>query len=133
MQSPVQQTCPLYESHTGTNLAQALIAAVEEWKLDRPSSNIPITTDNAKNKVNAEIEATLGPKIACFAHVINLASQRGISVNELDRLLGIIRQVVSFFHRSTTAVHVLKTEQKMSQLPTHTLIHDETNKMKLHF
>jgi hypothetical protein len=99
----VLQTRPIYQSHTGTNLAQVLLGAVAEWKLERPNSNIPTTKDNAKSQANAVIEAELGPQIACFAHVIHLASQRGISVNQMDRLLGRIRKVVSFFHRGTTA------------------------------
>ncbi|KAF0022157.1 hypothetical protein F2P81_025589 [Scophthalmus maximus] len=48
MRSPVLQTRPLYESPTGTHLAQVLTQAVEEWKIKRPSTNIPVTTDNAK-------------------------------------------------------------------------------------
>lgn len=127
MRSPVLQTRPLYESHTGTNLAQVLTAAVEEWKLERPNRSIPVTTDNAKNQVNAVIEASLGAHIPCFAHVINLASQRGITVNQMDRILGRIRRVVSFFHRSTTAAHVLKTKQELlmkKENEQHKLIHD---------
>ncbi|XP_056292793.1 zinc finger BED domain-containing protein 4-like [Pseudoliparis swirei] len=42
----------------------------------------------------------------------------------MDRLLGRIRKVVSYFHRSATAAHVLKTRQEMLKLPTHKLIHD---------
>ncbi len=121
---------PLWQSHrhksgTGTG-------AVAEWKLERPNSNIPVSTDNAKNQVNAVIEAGLGPQIACFAHVINLATQRGISVNQMDCLFGRIKKVVSFFHQSTTATHVLKTKQEMLQLPppqANTWCH---NKMELH-
>ncbi len=124
MRSPVLQTRPLYESHTGTHLAQVLTQAVEEWKINRPSTNIPVTTDNAKNQINAVNEAGLGPQIGCFAHAVNLASQKGISVNRMDRLLGRIRKVVSYFHRSTTAAHVLKTRQEIIKLPTHKLIHD---------
>ncbi|XP_073491217.1 E3 SUMO-protein ligase ZBED1-like [Aquarana catesbeiana] len=124
MRSPVLQTRPLYESHTSTHLAQILTQAVEEWKMKRPSTNIPVTTDNAKNQINAVNEAGLGPHIGCFAHVVNLASQKGISINRMDRLLGRIRKVVSYFHRSTTAAHVLKTKQEMLKLPTHKLIHD---------
>lgn len=45
-------------------------------------------------------------------------------MNKMDRLLGRIRKVVSYFHGSTTAAHVLKTKQEMLQLPTHKLIHD---------
>ncbi|XP_040183654.1 E3 SUMO-protein ligase ZBED1-like [Rana temporaria] len=124
MRSPVLQTRPLYESHTSAHLAQVLTEAVDEWKLKRPSTNIPVTTDNAKNQVNAVIEAGLGPQIGCFAHVVNLASQKGISVSRMDRLFGRIRKVVSYFHRSTTAAHVLKTKQEMLKLPKHKLIND---------
>ena len=124
IKSPVLQTRPLYESHTGTNLAQVPAEAVAEWKIERPKNNIPVTTDNAKNQVSAVKEAGLGQQIGCFAHVINSASQRGITSHKMDRLLGRIRKVVSFFHRSTTAAHVLKTKQEMLQLPTHKLIQD---------
>ncbi|CDQ83883.1 unnamed protein product [Oncorhynchus mykiss] len=44
----------------------------------------------------------------------------------MERLLGRIRKVVSFLHRSTTATHVLNTKQEMLQLPTHKLIHHVT-------
>lgn len=101
---------------------------MEEWKIKRPSTNIPVTTDNAKNQINAVNEAGLGPQIGCFPHVVNLASQKGISVNRMDRLLGRIRKVVPYFHRSTTAAHVLKTKQEMLKLPTHKLIHDVPTK-----
>ncbi len=124
MRSLVLQTRPLYKSHTGTHLAQVLTQAVEEWKLERPNTNIPVTTDNAKNQINAVNEAGLWPQIGCFAHAVNLASQKGITVNKMDRLLGRIRKVVSYFHRSTTAAHVLKTKQEMLKLPTHKLIPD---------
>ena len=97
IKSPVLQTRPLYESHTGTNLAQVLTGAVAEWKIERPKNNIPVTTDNAKNQVNAVKEAGLGPQIGCFAHVINLACQRGITSPKMDRLLG------RWFHFSTAA------------------------------
>ncbi|KAL3969495.1 Arf-GAP with GTPase, ANK repeat and PH domain-containing protein 2 [Sarotherodon galilaeus] len=122
--TPVLQTRPLYESHTGTNLAHLLTEAMAEWRIERPNTNIPVTTENAKNQINAVKEAGLGPQIGCFAHAINLASQKGIKVSKMDRLLGRIRKVVSYFHRSSTAAHVLKTKQDMLQLPTHKLIHD---------
>ncbi|KAG5269983.1 hypothetical protein AALO_G00187330 [Alosa alosa] len=124
MRSPVLQTRPLYESHTGSHLAQVLTQAVEEWKIKRPTTNIPVTTDHAKNQINAVNEAGLGPQIGCFAHVVNLALEKGISVNRMDRLLERIRKVVSYFHRSTTATHVFETRQEMLKPPAHKLIHD---------
>lgn len=75
MKSYVLQTRPLYESHTSEHLSEALTEAVTEWKLQRDSSTIPVTTDNAKNMVNAvNATAGLGPQIGCFAHTVNLAA-----------------------------------------------------------
>ncbi len=36
--------------------------------------------------------------------------------------------MVSFFHRSTTAAHALKTKQDMLELPVNKLIHDVTTR-----
>ena len=53
---------------------------------------------NTKNQVNAVTHAVLGPRIACFVHVINLASLRKISVNQMDRLPGRRTKVVFGFN-----------------------------------
>ncbi|KAI4809482.1 hypothetical protein KUCAC02_018361 [Chaenocephalus aceratus] len=47
-----------------------------------------------------------------------------MAVNQVSRLLGKIRRAVSFFHRSTTAAHVLEQKQEMLHLPKHRLIND---------
>ncbi len=125
MRSCVLQTRPIYESHTSEHLSEMLTDAVAEWKLERVNSIIPVTTDNAKNIVNAiDLAAGLGPQIGCFAHTVNLAAKSAISLNQVSRLLGKVRKVVSFFHRSTTAAHALKTKQGMLELLVHKLIHD---------
>lgn len=69
-------------------------------------------------------EAELSPHIRCFAHTLNLASQAGLKVNAVSRLLGRVRRVASFFHRSSTATAVLTTKQKLLNLPVHKLIID---------
>lgn len=68
---------PLSESYRGTNLAQ-----VEELNLKkkkRLNSNIPLVTDNTKNRITVVIKAGLRPQIPCFAHLIILTCQRWIS------------------------------------------------------
>lgn len=125
MKSAVLQTRPLYESHTSAHLAEELTNAVTEWKLERPNITIPVTTDNAANIVNAIHEAGgLGPQIGCFAHVVNLAAKKAVAITPVSRLLGKIRHAVTFFHKSTTAHHVLTVKQDMLDLPKHKLIHD---------
>lgn len=102
-------------SHTGVNIGEVLKEAVSEWGLDRHDTRkISLTTDNASNMDIAAHTAELSPHIGCFAHTINLACQRGLKVNSMSRLMGRIRKIVSFFHRSTTATAALKRNKKDS-------------------
>ncbi|XP_051814750.1 E3 SUMO-protein ligase ZBED1-like [Acanthochromis polyacanthus] len=66
----------------------------------------------------------MSPNIACFAHTLNLAAQKGLGVNQMHRILGKVRRIVAFFHRSTTAAAVLDTKQKQLLLPNHKLVMD---------
>ncbi|XP_051805174.1 E3 SUMO-protein ligase ZBED1-like [Acanthochromis polyacanthus] len=129
MASFVLQTRPLFETHTGTNIAQVLREAVAEWKLDRPKHSIAVVTDNARNMDVAVREAGLGPHIKCFAHTLNLATQAGLAVPRVSRLLGRIRRIVAFFHRSPSATAVLTSKQKaLDQGNQHKLIMDVTTR-----
>lgn len=121
----VLQTRPVYESHTSTHLAHELMQAVTEWKLERANVTIPVTTDNAPNIVNAIRDTRVfGPHVACFAHTLNLAAKKAVALSAVSRILGMIRRVVTFFHKSTTAAHVLTKKQQMLSIPEHKLIHD---------
>lgn len=125
----VLQTRPLHESHTSEHLSEALTQALRDWKLRRDQSTIPVTTDNAKNIVNAVNEtAGLGPQIGCFAHTVNLAAKNAVSVQQVSHLLGKVRKVVTFFHHSAAAAHVLAAKQEMLELPVHKLKHDVTTR-----
>lgn len=117
MKSPVLQTRPVYEQHTSTHPAENLQEAVAEWKL-KP---VAVTTDNERNIVNAVSDAGLGPHIGCFAHTLNLASQKRMAVSQVSQLLG---KTAGFFHRSSVAARILETKQMMLNLPKHCLIHD---------
>lgn len=99
-----------------------------EWKITRPGIPIPVTTDSARNIVNAVEMAGFSPHIRCFAHTVNLAAQKGMAVNQVSRVLGRVRKVVTFFHKSTTAAAVLCDKQKMLQLPSHKLVQDVTTR-----
>lgn len=120
----VLQTRRMDESHTSENLSKILTSAISEWNLQRYEQNPSLTSDNASNIVNAAKQAELSPHVGCVAHTINLATQRGLKVSQMDRLLGRIRRIASFFHRSTTAMAVLKSKQSLLELPQHKLIND---------
>lgn len=123
MKSYVLQTRHLYVSHTGVNIGNVLKEALTEWKLPT-EHEVALVTDNASNMEIAAKTADLQPHIGCFAHTVNLACQRGLKVSALGRLLGRIRKVVSYFHRSTTATAVLKSKQQQLSLPIHKLVQD---------
>ena len=52
MVNVVLQTCPLFKSHTGSNIVKVLQAAVIDWELKRPNYGISIVTD----KVSISLE-----------------------------------------------------------------------------
>lgn len=80
-------------------------------------------TDNAAN-MSVAVEIAGYPHVRCFAHVLNLAVQRALKLPNVARLLGRIRRMCTFFHRSTSAAEALKRNQKMLGLPHHKLITD---------
>lgn len=96
--SHVLQTRAMHESHTGSNIAELLKAALEEW--DLISKDPAIVTDNAANM-------SVAADFRCFAHTLNLASERALKLPAVARLLGRVRRLSTFFKRSTTASHVL--------------------------
>lgn len=124
----VLQTRPHFESHTGVNIAEVLQAAVTDWGLMKPNRGIAIVTDNARNMDVAVREAGFEPHIKCFAHTVNLATQAGLCVARVARLLGRVRRVTAFFHRSLTAAALLTSKQKLLELPPHKLIMDVTTR-----
>lgn len=127
----VLQTRAMFESHTGHNIAEVLTAAVNEWDLKRANRDIAIVTDNARNMDVAVKEAGgLAPHIKCFAHTLNLATQAGLKVTAVSRLLGRVRRVAAFFHRSTHACGVFKAKQKALGLAGNKLIVDCRNAME---
>ncbi|KAL1258990.1 hypothetical protein QQF64_009567 [Cirrhinus molitorella] len=118
----VLQTRPLFESHTGAKIAEVLQAAVTEWDLKKPDHGIAIVTDNARNMDGAVHEAGFGLHIKCFSQTTNLATQAGLCVARVAHLLGRMRRITAFFHRSSTAAAVLTSKQKLLQLPPHKFI-----------
>lgn len=118
----VLQTRAFKGSHTGKNVGALLKHACADWNLlDKEPA---LVTDNATNMVLAGVEAELSPHLMCFAHTINLATQKAFKVDTVARLLGRVRRVVGFFHRSVRAAEILQDKQKQLALPIHKLIQD---------
>ncbi|XP_035988251.1 zinc finger BED domain-containing protein 1-like isoform X1 [Fundulus heteroclitus] len=119
--SYVLQTTEVTSSHTAANLAEMLTGAIQTWGLT--SKQPAVVTDNAANMVCA-VEIKQLMHVGCFAHTLNLASQAGLKIPAVSRLLARVRRIAAFFHRSTTASYILKEKQKLLQLPAHKLTLD---------
>ena len=117
----VLQTRIMSQSHTGENLAAELNQAFCEWNI--MGKVVALVTDNASNMVSCSQEISL-PRIGCFAHTLNLASQRALKIASLSKMLAKIRRIVQFFHKSSTATVIFRQKQSLLQLPNHKLIQD---------
>ena len=124
MKAYVLQTRVMYESHTSENLSELLKCAVAEWDLKRYGHMPSLTTDNAKNIMNAGELAGMKPHIGCVAHTINLATQKGLQVPKMEKLLARVRRVVTYFHKSSIGMSYLNNKQTLLELPKHKLIMD---------
>ncbi|XP_011409475.1 PREDICTED: zinc finger BED domain-containing protein 4-like [Amphimedon queenslandica] len=120
LKSAVLSTKHVDESHTAINLAAILKAITDEWNIT--DKVCCVTTDNAANITNA-INHNSWKNLPCFAHKINLVVTNSLSeLPELSSLIQSVKNIVSYFHRSTKASDKLKVIQARLNLPEHKLI-----------
>ncbi|WAR31209.1 hypothetical protein MAR_033751, partial [Mya arenaria] len=110
------------KTHSAVNLANCLMETVTQWQLERNDKGPAITTDNASNIFQAVKESGLGQHIGCFAHTINLATQRWLKIPQMNRLLGRVRRVKTYFYKSTSAKSCLKLTQTILDIAQHELL-----------
>ena len=115
------QTRAMPESHTGVNIAAVLTESTEEWCLQ---PHPPLVSDNASNMIVAAREFETEIHVTCFAHTLNLACGKALKIASVAKLLGKMRNIVAFFHRSCQATKLLGEKQKLLMLPEHKLIID---------
>ncbi|KAK0134681.1 Zinc finger BED domain-containing protein 1 [Merluccius polli] len=85
LSSHVLQTRAMSECHTGANIAELLRNVAAEW--DISEKDAALVTGNAANMaVAAQLAGFL--HIKCYAHTLNLASQRALKLPAVARLLG---------------------------------------------
>ncbi|KAK7933157.1 hypothetical protein WMY93_004053 [Mugilogobius chulae] len=121
MQSCVLQTRVMSDSHTAANINAVFHNVAEEWSLNL--NDVVFVTDNAANMLAAAQMEDI-THITCFAHSLNLAAQRALKLNAVARLMGRIRRICTFFHRSPLASRVLQEKQRLLGLPPHKLKSD---------
>ena len=137
LEERVLETIHVPEAHTGATLGEKLLQTATTWKTLRQHGINAVTTDNASNMTVAVQVSGLSPHIGCFAHTINLAAKRGTDVRALSRLLGRVRKIVAYFHRSNVATEILKQKLTLLELSSangpQKLIIDVTTRWNLQF
>ena len=120
MRSVVLKTVHVNESHTSENIAAVLTQVTDEWNV---SAKVHCaTTDNANN-IKRAIRINKWNHNACFAHTLNLIVTDAIKQDEeLAELIQKVKQIVTFFHKSTKANDNLKINQNRLNIPNHKLI-----------
>lgn len=123
MVSHVLQTRAMFESHTGSSIADLIWDVVDEWMLgDKDPASV---TDNTSNTTIIVAQLVKLVHVKCFARSLNLAAQRALKLPTVSHLLGRICSIVTFFFRkSTIASHALNEKQKLLNLPEHKLMTD---------
>lgn len=81
----------------------------------------------------AGLEAEMRPHLVCFAHTLNLASQKALQVDTAAKLLGRVRRVVGFLHRSIRGAEILRQKREQLSLPVHKLIQDVSTRWNSSF
>ena len=121
-ESNVQETKEFSDSHTGSNIADELLAILSDWNVS-PTMMSAITTDNGANIVLAT--KILGwPRMACFSHTLQLAVEAATSLSQLSCALGRYRCLVGLFNHSSNSNYMLKKKQVHLQHKTLSLIQD---------
>lgn len=110
------------ESHTGDNLAEALMSSFQEWSLDERKLAC-ITTVNGANTV-AAVRKLSWQWLNCFGHNLHLAVTSAMKTEKdrTARAMGLCRTLVTTFSQSWQKKRKLQKEQAELNVPQHCLV-----------
>ena len=107
-------TVPMFDDHTGQNIADAISDVLENWDLNRNDNLVATTTDSGSNVVAAfRILGAL--KISCFGHNLDLAIKKGLNDTRIQRAIGRCHFLVELFHRSWKKNSRLEAETRRAR------------------
>lgn len=115
LQTHCLQAHYLPEDHTGVQLQDALSVTLEQWDLNE-SKLTAITTDSASN-IKLACQLLKWRRLSCFGHNLDLAINKGLNDNRIERALSICRKVVAAFLSSWKRQRDLKDTQVQKGLP----------------
>ena len=111
IQNKVLATRNMTERHTGRNIGQELNICAEF----RVAKKVALVTENAANMSIAAQECG-APHINCFSHTLQLAIEDGLKLDQVSKVIGASRRLVSHFSHSSLAVNALLEKQTGSKL-----------------
>lgn len=120
IESAVLQTKAMPQRHTTENQANVLSAAAEHWGVTGKVA--ACIHDNASNMVLANTEQLERDYQPCFAHSLQLATNNGFKLHNINHVVASASRLVSHFHHSTTATQALTQKQQLQSLPKHKLV-----------
>ena len=115
-------TAPLYEDHTGQNIADAILDVLENWALDKDQL-VAVTTDNGSNIVVA-LRNIAVVRVSCFGHNLDLAIRKSLRFPRVQQALAHCHSLVELFHRSWKEARDLRQKQELLGLPQHKFMGD---------
>ena len=122
LQSAVLETAHVDEAHTSVNLASILKQITDRWEIT--DKVCCVVTDNASN-IKGAIRIHKWNHLSCFAHTLNLIVSDSLrDTDEVASVIKLIKNIVSYFHKSSKASDKLGIIQARLNLPHHKLIQD---------
>ncbi|XP_037548893.1 E3 SUMO-protein ligase ZBED1 [Nematolebias whitei] len=121
LQQKVLKTKAVYEAQTGGVVAEEISNILTEFCIF--DKVVAITVNNAASMDEA-IKRLQLVKICCFAHTLNIATQRLYAVDSLNQWVAKVRTIVVWMKRCLVAKMVLREKQELLKLPRHSLILD---------
>ena len=126
LQALCLDTIPLFNDHTGQNIAEAFQDVLANWNISM-SRITSSTTDNGSNFVAAFTSINC-EWVSCFGHNLNLAVSKALQIDCVQRCVRKCHWLIEVFSRSWKKSRDLRQKQKQLNLPKHKLIADVTTR-----
>lgn len=122
MKSYCLDTVPLFEDHTGQNLASAFQGILVNWEL-KAENLVVTTTDNGSNFVLA-FQLLEYPRLSCFGHNLDLVINKSLQLDQVHRAITRCHSLVEAFSRSWKKYRDHHQKQADPGLKQHKLLAD---------
>ena len=113
-------SCTRSTYRTSENLATELKKITDQWKI---SSKVHCAITDGASNIKGAVRNNQWNNLVCLAHRLNLVVSCAIdAVDEVKEIIEQVKNVVSFFRKSTKASEKLRQIQASFNLPEHKLI-----------